>query len=58
VISDAELAAADAHEVDDYARVRVTLRSGTPAWVYLCAREGRPAPRMPGLRASTAACRR
>ncbi|MEV7391970.1 pyridoxal 5'-phosphate synthase [Streptomyces sp. NPDC091215] len=34
-ISDAELAAADAYEVDDYARVEVTLRSGTRAWVYL-----------------------
>lgn len=34
-ITDAELAAADAYEVDDYARVRVTLGSGATAWVYL-----------------------
>ncbi|MFG2569123.1 pyridoxamine 5'-phosphate oxidase family protein [Streptomyces sp. NPDC048567] len=34
-ITDAELAAADAYEVDDYTRVEVTLRSGTRAWVYL-----------------------
>ncbi|MFD6878361.1 MULTISPECIES: gamma-glutamylcyclotransferase family protein [unclassified Streptomyces] len=34
-ITDEELAAADAYEVDDYARTRVTLRSGTRAWVYL-----------------------
>ncbi|MFH8616422.1 pyridoxal 5'-phosphate synthase [Streptomyces sp. NPDC017979] len=34
-ITQAELAAADAYEVDDYARVEVTLRSGTRAWVYL-----------------------
>ncbi|WP_405940057.1 hypothetical protein OG338_28310 [Streptomyces sp. NBC_00726] len=29
------LAAADAYEVGGYARVEVTLRSGTRAWVYL-----------------------
>ncbi|WP_438306933.1 pyridoxal 5'-phosphate synthase (plasmid) [Streptomyces sp. HUAS TT11] len=34
-VSDTELAAADAYEVDDYARVAVTLRSGKHAWVYL-----------------------
>ena len=36
-ISDAELASADDYEVDDYTRVRVTLRSGRAAWVYLSA---------------------
>ncbi|QEO14885.1 gamma-glutamylcyclotransferase [Agromyces intestinalis] len=30
----AQLAAADAYEVDDYARVPVTLASGLDAWVY------------------------
>jgi gamma-glutamylcyclotransferase (GGCT)/AIG2-like uncharacterized protein YtfP len=44
-ISDAELAAADAYEVDDYARVRVTLRSGIRAWVY---RRSRRVRRHPG----------
>jgi len=33
-ITAAELAAADEYEVDDYARVRVPLRSGEHAWVY------------------------
>jgi len=33
-ITAAELAAADEYEVDDYARVRVPLRSGRQAWVY------------------------
>jgi uridine kinase len=32
-----ELAAADDYEVEDYRRVRVTLGSGRPAWVYLAA---------------------
>ena len=30
----AQLAAADRYEVDDYARVAVTLESGVEAWVY------------------------
>jgi len=34
-ITPAELAAADAYEVDDYVRVEVTLRSGAMAWVYV-----------------------
>lgn len=34
-ITPAELAAADAYEVDDYVRVQVTLRSGASAWVYV-----------------------
>ncbi|MFJ3723443.1 gamma-glutamylcyclotransferase family protein [Streptomyces sp. NPDC090045] len=34
-ITDAELAAADDYEVDDYARSEVVLRSGTAAWAYL-----------------------
>ncbi|HZX69687.1 MAG TPA: gamma-glutamylcyclotransferase [Rhodanobacter sp.] len=34
-ISAAELAHADAYEVDDYRRVAVTLASGTRAWVYV-----------------------
>lgn len=34
-ISDAELAAADLYERDaSYERMRATLASGTPAWVY------------------------
>ena len=37
-VSAAELAQADAYEVDDYVRVRVTLASGTSAWVYSAAR--------------------
>ena len=36
-ISEAELAAADAYEVDDYVRVAVPLRSGQTAWVYVFA---------------------
>ncbi len=34
-LSAAELAAADAYEVDDYVREEVTLRSGARAWVYV-----------------------
>jgi gamma-glutamylcyclotransferase (GGCT)/AIG2-like uncharacterized protein YtfP len=34
-ISDADLAAADDYEVDDYRRVAVPLRSGEQAWVYV-----------------------
>ena len=33
-ISDAELAAADDYEVDDYERVEVPLAAGGRAWVY------------------------
>jgi gamma-glutamylcyclotransferase (GGCT)/AIG2-like uncharacterized protein YtfP len=36
-ISEAELAAADEYEVDDYRRVLVPLRSGAQAWVYVFA---------------------
>jgi hypothetical protein len=36
-ISDAELAAADEYEVDDYRRMSVPLRSGPRAWVYVFA---------------------
>lgn len=36
-ITEVELAAADEYEVDDYARVRVPLRSGPQAWVYVFA---------------------
>lgn len=32
-----ELLAADEYEVDDYARVSVTLASGLASWVYLAA---------------------
>ena len=32
-----ELQAADDYETDDYQRVRVKLRSGTEAWVYVAA---------------------
>jgi len=38
-ITDTELAAADAYEVDDYARQEVQLRSGATAWAYLGAVE-------------------
>lgn len=38
-ITDAELAQADAYEVDDYKRVAVTLASGLQAWVYVDARQ-------------------
>ncbi len=34
-ISADELLAADGYEVDDYTRVRVTLGSGSTAWVYV-----------------------
>ncbi|MER5781591.1 gamma-glutamylcyclotransferase family protein [Streptomyces mobaraensis] len=34
LITEAELAAADEYEVDDYARTLVPLASGAEAWVY------------------------
>lgn len=34
LISEVELAAADAYEASDYKRVQVTLKSGRSAWVY------------------------
>ncbi|HEY3888844.1 MAG TPA: gamma-glutamylcyclotransferase family protein [Caulobacteraceae bacterium] len=34
-ITEAELAAADDYEVADYMRVRVRLKSGAQAWVYV-----------------------
>jgi gamma-glutamylcyclotransferase (GGCT)/AIG2-like uncharacterized protein YtfP len=34
-ITPAELAAADAYEVDDYRRVEAALRAGGTAWVYV-----------------------
>ena len=34
-VSHAELLAADGYEADDYRRVRVGLRSGREAWVYI-----------------------
>lgn len=34
-ITSQELAAADAYEVSDYKRIKVTLTSGTSAWVYV-----------------------
>ena len=37
-ISDAELAAADAYEVDAYKRILAPLASGLNAWVYVDAR--------------------
>jgi gamma-glutamylcyclotransferase (GGCT)/AIG2-like uncharacterized protein YtfP len=36
-VNPAELAAADAYEVDDYTRVLVDLASGLRAWVYAAA---------------------
>jgi gamma-glutamylcyclotransferase (GGCT)/AIG2-like uncharacterized protein YtfP len=38
-VTDAELAQADAYEVDDYRRVVVTLASGAKAWVYVDAQQ-------------------
>ncbi|MEV4738923.1 GDSL-type esterase/lipase family protein [Streptomyces sp. NPDC049555] len=45
-LTDAELAAADAYEVDDYARRRVVLTSGENAWAYLDANPLRAAERI------------
>ena len=36
-ISEADLAAADEYEVDDYRRITVPLRSGGEAWAYVFA---------------------
>ncbi|WP_298913702.1 gamma-glutamylcyclotransferase family protein [uncultured Algimonas sp.] len=36
-LSDAQLARADAYEVDEYERVAVTLASGRGAWLYVLA---------------------
>ena len=36
-ITEADLAAADEYEVDDYRRIAVPLRSGEQAWVYVFA---------------------
>jgi gamma-glutamylcyclotransferase (GGCT)/AIG2-like uncharacterized protein YtfP len=35
LITEAELAAADAYEVSDYKRIEVLLKSGKSAWVYV-----------------------
>lgn len=43
-LTTAELASADAYEVDDYAREQVRLRSGLRAWAYLGAASGRTRP--------------
>ncbi len=40
IVDDAELAAADEYEVDDYRRVEVPLRSGGVGWVYVFANDG------------------
>ncbi|GHG75579.1 GDSL-type esterase/lipase family protein [Streptomyces griseocarneus] len=45
-LSDEDLAAADAYEVDDYARRRVLLSSGETAWAYLDAKPLRSAERI------------
>ncbi|GAA0588830.1 GDSL-type esterase/lipase family protein [Streptomyces crystallinus] len=45
-LTDQDLAAADAYEVDDYTRRRVLLSSGESAWAYLDARPLRPAARI------------
>ncbi|MFJ2770940.1 gamma-glutamylcyclotransferase family protein [Streptomyces sp. NPDC087300] len=42
-LTDEDLAAADAYEVDDYVRRRVVLSSGETAWAYLDANPLRPA---------------
>ena len=36
-VSEQDLRGADAYEVDDYVRIRTTLRSGIDAWVYVAA---------------------
>lgn len=46
-ISEAELAAADDCEVDDYRRISVPLRPGATAWVYVFA-GSLPGPRRAG----------
>ncbi|MCX5152262.1 GDSL-type esterase/lipase family protein [Streptomyces sp. NBC_00320] len=45
-LTDQDLAAADAYEVDDYARRRVVLTSGESTWAYLDAKPLRPARRI------------
>ncbi|WP_338930781.1 GDSL-type esterase/lipase family protein [Streptomyces netropsis] len=45
-LTDRELAAVDAYEVDDYARRRVLLTSGESAWAYLDAKPLRAAARI------------
>ena len=40
-VSEAELASADAYEVDAYRRVPAQLASGLSAWVYVDARRGK-----------------
>ncbi|MBJ3809118.1 gamma-glutamylcyclotransferase [Streptomyces flavofungini] len=45
-LTDEDLAAADAYEVDDYVRRRVLLSSGETAWAYLDAKPLRPAARI------------
>ncbi|KPH99528.1 AIG2 family protein [Actinobacteria bacterium OV450] len=45
-LTDRELAAADAYEVDDYVRRRVALTSGESAWAYLDAKPLRSAQRI------------
>ncbi|MBT2459195.1 gamma-glutamylcyclotransferase [Streptomyces sp. ISL-86] len=45
-LTDQDLAAADAYEVDDYARRRVLLSSGESAWAYLDAKPLRSAERI------------
>ncbi|MGW6842418.1 GDSL-type esterase/lipase family protein [Streptomyces sp. NPDC054958] len=45
-LTDEELAAADAYEVDDYTRRRVVLSSGASTWAYLDAKPLRPAERI------------
>lgn len=45
-LTDQDLAAADAYEVDDYVRRRVLLSSGERAWAYLDAKPLRPAARI------------
>ncbi|MEV5608360.1 GDSL-type esterase/lipase family protein [Streptomyces sp. NPDC052225] len=45
-LTDADLEAADAYEVDDYVRRRVRLTSGETTWAYLDARPLRPASRI------------
>lgn len=38
-VTEAELAKADDYEVDDYVRIRATLKSGKNCWIYAAAKK-------------------
>jgi hypothetical protein len=57
-----ELKAADSYETDSYKRIKVTLRSGIEAWVYVSAQTAHSGPRFvwlnkQGVRSATGAVR-